>query len=111
VLLCDGKSQILEETILYAALDVFAKCLGSKFSGQGSPERFCHHDSQNEGRRNDETRAGPCLAEKQVKTDKGRWTLGKPEVGRLAKGGEVTGLNSQGCTSRRVDGEGWSDAG
>jgi hypothetical protein len=31
MLLCDGNSQILEETILYAALDVLAKCLGSKF--------------------------------------------------------------------------------
>jgi hypothetical protein len=30
-LLCGGNSQILEETILYAVLDVLAKCLESKF--------------------------------------------------------------------------------
>ena len=37
MLLCDGNSKILEETILYAALDVFAKCLGSKFFDKTLP--------------------------------------------------------------------------
>jgi hypothetical protein len=31
------KQQIQGETILYAALDVFAKCLGSKFLGEARP--------------------------------------------------------------------------
>jgi len=34
VLLCDGNSQIREETILYAVIDVFAKGLGSRIFGQ-----------------------------------------------------------------------------
>jgi len=32
------KQQIQGETILYAALDVFAKCLGSKFLGEARPK-------------------------------------------------------------------------
>jgi hypothetical protein len=38
VLLCGGNYQILEETILYAALDVFAKCLGSKILERSTTE-------------------------------------------------------------------------
>jgi hypothetical protein len=38
VLLCVGNGQIQGETILYAALDVLAKYLGSKFLDEARPE-------------------------------------------------------------------------
>lgn len=37
MLLCVGNSKILEETILYAELDVFAKCLGSTLLDKARP--------------------------------------------------------------------------